>query len=375
MLSFGVIFIVARLGCISIETELIFWSIVETFTKIVYGMMQFSYAGKYLQMELKESSDAQTKLRAENESLTAHKHLITRYLYNESHVPLNTVMGGIRKLLARHRDESAQQFLPSGSGEQVVEPPPDSTESILETMLCSVKSMYTLCEDSRSLDRVRTGTFGVKRHPCRLQADVLEPAIDAFTAQAREKGVELNVQLNLGTVRVVTDAGRLLQIVSNLLSNAIDYSPPQGRLTVKADIVPPHAASICHVIIQISDGGPGLREEIQAALRRPFSQRQIHDKVVVGTTGIGLNITRGICETLGGQLQVIASSSHGTTFFLSFRFPVALTRGSIHEPLTSATHHNISTLTPYPTVAIDRTEPCCHTIATGATEACQSPAQ
>ncbi len=105
------------------------------------------------------------------------------------------------------------------------------------------------------------------------------------------------------------DRDRIVQMLTNLVSNAIKYSPDGGEVNVVVAEEPDS------VTIEVRDSGIGMTAEQTELLFEPFSR--VHDDVRISGTGLGLYITRGIVEAHGGQIRVNSEPSKGSSFVVT----------------------------------------------------------
>ena len=115
--------------------------------------------------------------------------------------------------------------------------------------------------------------------------------------------------------KVLGDADRVMQILSNLLSNAHKYTPDEGHIDLSVEIAEPIAR------VEVTDSGIGLSTEEQAKLFTPFYRAHNPAAETVGGTGLGLVITRSLVEMQGGEIQVSSEPGQGSTF--GFTLPLA----------------------------------------------------
>lgn len=158
-----------------------------------------------------------------------------------------------------------------------------------------------LVGDLLALARLRQGVLEVSREPVDL-ATVAREAEERLRPRARERGVEVRVQG--GAAPAVADHGRALQVVSNLLDNAIRVSPEGGAVTVTA--VPGE--------LRVADQGPGIPE---ADLPRAFERFHLRSRAGNGSSegaGLGLAIVRELTETMGGTAGVENLPGGGAQF-------------------------------------------------------------
>jgi signal transduction histidine kinase len=172
--------------------------------------------------------------------------------------------------------------------------------------------LVTLIDDLLDIARIEAGRIEMKRTPLALVPLIQEVAC-ALRPQLEGKGQWLTLELAEALPAVVGDADRVRQILTNLLSNALKYTPPEGRITITA------CGDAGCVRIAVQDTGIGLAPEDQAQLFTPFFRAQNDATQGVGGTGLGLAITRALVELHGGTIMVTSVPGQGSTF--SFTLP------------------------------------------------------
>ena len=124
---------------------------------------------------------------------------------------------------------------------------------------------------------------------------------------AEEKNQVLETDLPATIPNIAVDAQRLRQVLSNLIGNAIKFTPPEGRIRVSARVEK-------DVVVSVSDTGPGIPKENLSKIFDRFWQ-------VPGTkhqgTGLGLSIAKGIIQSLGGEIWAESQVGKGTSFFIT----------------------------------------------------------
>src|SRR5262249_34135125 len=116
---------------------------------------------------------------------------------------------------------------------------------------------------------------------------------------------------------VAVDARRIIQVMTNLLSNAVKFSPPETTVAVKVAAAPREAN---RVRVSVCDRGPGISAEFRARIFTKFSQGDASDARTKNGTGVGLAISKGLIEQMGGLIDFEVPESGGTVFF--FELPV-----------------------------------------------------
>ena len=130
-----------------------------------------------------------------------------------------------------------------------------------------------------------------------------ERAYATFAEEARARGIEYDLALGEGAV-LITDGDRVLQIVTNLLANALRWTPEGGRVDLGLD------AHDGEVTVAVADTGPGIAPELEERIFRPFWSGD------GGGTGLGLAIARELALALGGRLELHSQPGRGSRFVL-----------------------------------------------------------
>ena len=137
--------------------------------------------------------------------------------------------------------------------------------------------------------------------------DLAQDTAALLQPQARTKGLELHVELTDQRVKIETDAGKLRQILLNLLGNAVKFTD-QGSVTLHVEM-----ENGCPVF-RVTDTGPGISDVNLDRIFEPFTQLDQSATRTKGGTGLGLPLSRKLAELLGGELTVTSEYGHGTTF-------------------------------------------------------------
>jgi PAS domain S-box-containing protein len=197
---------------------------------------------------------------------------------------------------------------------------PDAVMTLVEIAKNNCERLIRLINDILDIEKIESG---------KIQLDLRETALKPLLAQALEAnegfGAEKNVSLRLHcpdeTLQVLADSDRLTQVVTNLLSNAMKFSPPNETVEVHV------SRAGLGVRVEVRDRGPGIPEEFRKRIFQKFSQADSSDTRQAAGTGLGLNISRAIIERLGGTMGFESEAGAGTVFF--FELPLSTAR---HEP-------------------------------------------
>lgn len=195
---------------------------------------------------------------------------------------------------------------------EVGELTPDQLE-FLGIAKSNADRLVALINDLLDISRIEAGKVELRRQPLALDG-VLQQVATSLRPQLEAKQQKLSLELAPGLPAVLGDGDRLVQVFTNLLSNATKYTPAGGAILLRAGV---HYES---VQVDVVDTGIGMTlEEIQQLFTKFF--RSANPLVrEAGGTGLGLSITRSLVELHGGQIQVTSTPGQGATF--SVRLPI-----------------------------------------------------
>ena len=260
-------------------------------------------------------------LQEQTEALARATHYKSRFLANMSHElrsPLNSVL-----LLA-----------------QMIEEKPEPADQVVDNariiQRCG-RELLELIEDILDLAKVEAGKLDYLLEPVDLPG--LEFTIQSSQGPlARRKNLEFGISTQAGLpTRVITDGKRLLQIVRNLVANAIKFTE-RGGIVVTMDWEPaPGSGEAGELVIAVADTGPGIPLEDQERVFEEFGQADLAREKGFEGTGLGLSISRRLAEDLGGALELLSRPGQGSTFTL--RLPCSLDLERESSPGAAAAPH------------------------------------
>jgi PAS domain S-box-containing protein len=254
----------------------------------------------------KARQSAEAANRAKDEFLATMSH--------ELRTPLNAVLGWI-------------QILRAGAGSN------ESRERALATIERNARAQAQIIDDLLDVSRIVTGKFALKIGPVDL-LQVVDGALETINLAVAAKPLTLTKHLNVLPAPISGDADRLRQVATNLLTNAVKFTPPGGRIDVRIDWHQDRAR------IQVADSGQGIDPEFLTHVFDRFWQRDSSMARVHGGLGLGLAIVRHIVEMHGGSVRAESPGvGLGATFTveLPFAAQVAAERSShsaVDEPST-----------------------------------------
>ena len=191
---------------------------------------------------------------------------------------------------------------------------PVAQQASLDVVAAASARLERLVGDVLDLAKLDAHRFTVLREEVDM-ARLLDQVYAAYGEEARRRSIDYRRDIGEAPV-VVTDGDRVLQIVSNLLSNAFRWTPDGGRVDLGL------SAGNGTVSVLVGDTGPGIRLEERERIFRPFFSRD-HSRDG-GGTGLGLAIARELALALGGRLELDAAAGEGSRFRLVL--PVTPTR-------------------------------------------------
>ncbi|HPO13650.1 MAG TPA: ATP-binding protein [Candidatus Hydrogenedentes bacterium] len=168
--------------------------------------------------------------------------------------------------------------------------------------------LYGIIEDLLDIGRMQSGRVQMDLKGCDPN-QLAHVVISQFVTAAQDKGVFLEERLPSGLPPVWADATRISHVFANLLSNALRYTPPAGRITVSA------RAEEYWVWFTVSDTGTGIPKEYQSQIFEPFFR--VPGQSGVTGAGLGLTIAKEIVEAHGGSIHVQSEEGAGCTFTFS----------------------------------------------------------
>ena len=208
--------------------------------------------------------------------------------------PLTAILGWARSLQARRSD-------------------PDTVERAITAILRNARAQARLVDDLLDAERMARGKLVLKREWVNPGA-VLRDAVETVSPDAEDREVYLDVEAIPDLPALYGDPGRLTQVMWNLLSNALKYSPPGSTVLVRM------RRADGGVALEVVDAGPGISPEALPHVFEPFWKGEENEQRGTGL-GLGLSIARRLTALHGGTLSVESPAGQGATFRLSVPAP------------------------------------------------------
>jgi two-component system phosphate regulon sensor histidine kinase PhoR len=263
-----------RIGLLEIGPEALFWRVIVT------------------PLEEKEKRPCLVILQ----DLTGMHRLQTMrqdFIGNISH-ELRTPLASLRALVETLRDGAQED--------------PVAAQRFLDLMETEVDALTQIVQESLELSRIESGRAPLRLSPTAV-AEVILPVVERLRTQAERAGVTVHCTLPEGLADVLADEERVRQVVSNLLHNAIKFTPAGGEIQISAEQVADE------VVISVRDTGVGIsREDLPRVFERFYKADRARSS---GGTGLGLAIAKHIIQAHGGRIWAQSIEGRGSTFHFS----------------------------------------------------------
>ena len=176
--------------------------------------------------------------------------------------------------------------------------------------------LVRLINDILDIEKIESGKMVLNLETQALKP-LIETTIEANRGFGETLGVSFELQIpdELQAVQIDADSDRLMQVLTNLLSNAAKFSPRGAAVQVRIAPSPEALGDASAVRVEVSDQGPGVPAEFRDRIFGKFAQADSSDTRQKGGTGLGLSISKAIIEKLGGRIGFWSHPEQGTTFF------------------------------------------------------------
>ncbi|MET0404888.1 MAG: ATP-binding protein [Cystobacter sp.] len=184
---------------------------------------------------------------------------------------------------------------------------PAQAQDMVRIARTNSERLIRLINDILDLEKMESGKLDFHLEPLEL-ASLLTQSLEAHHGYAEQCGALLERVVEAPGARALVDADRFLQVLANLLSNALKVSPPGERVTLRLERVDGRLR------VSVEDRGPGIPESFRARIFEKFAQADGSDSRRKGGTGLGLSIARSLVQRMGGTLDFTTRAGAGTTF-------------------------------------------------------------
>ena len=272
----------------------------------------------------------QKELQAEEANAT--KDLFLANMSHEIRTPLNGIIGFTALLSDTELTEDQREFV-----------------TIIKN---SSENLVGIVSDILDISKIRAGKMELEHIGFNLFEKV-ESAIETFTAKADEKNIELSILIDPSLPHyLMGDPTKLTQVLTNLVSNAVKFTPEHGSIDVVAQHVSEDDTG-CSIYFGVKDSGIGISKKQRKKIFQAFTQADSSTNREFGGTGLGLTISSAIIEHMGGTLDLKSKVSKGTEFFFTLYLEKDSTKDAkiyrhfkhlqVGIVIPTPTHHSAST--------------------------------
>lgn len=228
----------------------------------------------------------------------------TTFLNNMSHdirTPMNAIMG-YTELANKHIDE------------------PEQIKDYLEKIGESSEHLLSLINDVLDMSRIESGKMAIEEKNENL-LEIVKNLRDIIKANADQKKLNLKCEkLNMSDIDVVCDKLRLKQILLNVLSNAVKYTPSGGYVYMSVEQIPEKKKGYSSYKFYVKDTGIGMSKKFLETIYEPFTRMQSSTVSGIQGTGLGMTITKNLIDMMGGTIDIKSEIKKGTEVTCTFTF-------------------------------------------------------
>jgi two-component system cell cycle sensor histidine kinase PleC len=262
----------------------------------VENQLRTRFANDDLAVELRDTRDDALRKRFEAEAANASK---TTFLANMSHelrTPLNAILG-FSDLIAN------ESLGPVGTARY---------RDYAFDINASGNHLLSLINDILDVAKIEAGKMEIEPAPLDPKSTI-EMALTVITSKAREKNHRIVTDIHAEGLTLVADERAFKQIVINLVSNAVKFTPESGEIIIAGSATSDGGFQFC-----VEDNGPGIPAALLDRIFTPFNQIDNRYSRQAGGTGLGLSLVRGLAELHGGRAWIESDVGQGVRAYVYF---------------------------------------------------------
>lgn len=306
LMPFGLILFAAREADLLNMTSVVLSLMLLGTTAVIMQFNRHKYFETFAQLQAEQDLTAKLdeayenalieKRRAEEANRVKSAFLAT--MSHEIRTPMNAIMGFSDLVMRMAEDEKIREY-----GQYIH----DASLSLL-----------TVLNDVLDFSKIEADKIEIERAPVEL-AEIFESLL-FWVGRAREKKIDFRMEYDgLPEGNVFADGGRLRQIISNLVSNALKFTPEGGKVRLRGRALV-YEGDTVRVRFEVEDTGIGFTDDIASQLFKPFVQANGEIAKTYGGTGLGLAISAKLVALMGGQIGAQGRPGEGATFWFEIPF-------------------------------------------------------
>lgn len=269
------------------------------FDLALIGMIFFIFSiqsGREVQQSVLKNLELNFKNDKLIEDLQASDKLKSEFLANMSHeirTPMNAILGFIQILKGEETNKEKQQYL--------------------DTISNSGSDLLQIIDDILDFSKIESNQMAVELIAFD-PTERIKQSVNLFQSQANTKQIGLTLELSDSVPEnIVSDPTRFIQVINNLISNALKFSPAHSHVSVKVDYdTKEQILKAC-----VTDEGIGIAKDQLSNIFEPFTQADNSTTRQFGGTGLGLSICSGLIKKLGGDISVRSEIGNGSEFLIT----------------------------------------------------------
>ena len=232
----------------------------------------------------------------------------TRFLNNMSHdirTPMNAILGYAQLM----EDELNEKDLPKAS-------------EYLEKLKQSGNLLLSIINNVLDMAQIESGRMEIDENYGRIE-DIRQTLFEIFEDEAEKKNLALHYTINVEHEHILTDVTKVKEILVNILSNAIKYTPAGGSVMVDVDELPCDESGYMIARTRVSDTGIGMSQEYLTKIFDAFTRERNTTKSKIAGSGLGMSIVKKYVDLLGGTIDVESELGKGSTFTVTLKHRIA----------------------------------------------------
>jgi two-component system cell cycle sensor histidine kinase PleC len=304
------------LGAMALAVHVYFAVLARGLQSTALAMLQYRAAKDTLVSELEEQKSIAEAARQRAEDANVAKSRFLATMSHELRTPLNAILGFSEVM-------KSELMGPIGN---------DKYKEYASNIHTSGAHLLNLINEILDLSRIEAGRYELREEPVRL-ADVVEDSCELMKLRASSKGLHLELDLEPDLPQLWADERAVRQIVLNLLSNALKFTPRNGTVTVCVAKLPDGRQCLA-----VADTGPGIPPEEIPKVLQAFGQGSLAHKTAEGGTGLGLSIVQNIVQLHDGEFDLQSELRKGTTVVITFPKTRVMQQMAPLQPLGQERH-------------------------------------
>ena len=232
----------------------------------------------------------------------------TRFLNNMSHdirTPMNIILGYAQIM-----------------EEEIKEKELSETLEHLEKLKQSGNLLLSIINNVLDMAQIESGNMKIDENYGNIE-DVQQTLLAVFEDESKKKNIDIHYTMNVEHEHVLTDFTKVKEILVNLLSNALKYTPSGGSIYVDVDELPCDETGCMIVRTKVRDNGIGMSQEYLSKIFDAFTREQNTTKSKISGSGLGMSIVKKYVDLLGGTIEVESELGKGSTFTVTLKHKIA----------------------------------------------------